>query len=327
MNDFGVIIACHRGDFFLAKGCCASVRYFMENVPICLIIDGTFSPEPLERGYGVIVLNHDNVQNEFLRRSSFGSRSAGRTNTKLIALWESPFDTFLYMDADAVVWGDVREHAVFNEGDAIVDQPLYEHSDEAIGRYFFDGEAMERYFPGFQWRRRPFFCAGTFYARRGIIPLDEYRKVLEFHETHPWVFKCGDQGFTNFMLFRAADEGRIRLMSRDYQVIVPDYVPATLSARFRIESGRPVCEESAKVIHWPGHQKPFFDAVGFVSPMTFFRQKCVLDTGNSNDPVQALRLLHEEDESVKRERGPSLLARIRRKGLAWLLRSWALSSC
>jgi hypothetical protein len=55
MEDFGIIIACCDQDYLFAKGCCASIRYFLGDVPICLLIDGTFSVSALEKSYGVRV--------------------------------------------------------------------------------------------------------------------------------------------------------------------------------------------------------------------------------------------------------------------------------
>jgi hypothetical protein len=50
-----------------------------------------------------------------------------------------------------------------------------------------------------------------FGKKEHILALDEYMEILDFTEMHPGIFKYGEMGFLNFMLFRAADEGRIRL--------------------------------------------------------------------------------------------------------------------
>jgi hypothetical protein len=33
MKDFGIIVACYQKDYRFAKGCCASIRYFLGDVP------------------------------------------------------------------------------------------------------------------------------------------------------------------------------------------------------------------------------------------------------------------------------------------------------
>jgi len=37
---FGIITACHAGDYFLAKATCASIRHYMPEIPVCVIVDG-----------------------------------------------------------------------------------------------------------------------------------------------------------------------------------------------------------------------------------------------------------------------------------------------
>ena len=57
IEDFGIIVACCDQDYFMAKACCASIRNFLGDVPICLITDGTFSVRSLEKTYGIHVIN------------------------------------------------------------------------------------------------------------------------------------------------------------------------------------------------------------------------------------------------------------------------------
>lgn len=100
MNDFGIIVACAPHDYRLAKGTCASIRHFLGDVPICLLIDGDFPVTDLQRAYGVRVLPRSNVRNPELRRRSFGWGL-----TKMVSFWESPWEYFLFLDVDTVVWG------------------------------------------------------------------------------------------------------------------------------------------------------------------------------------------------------------------------------
>ena len=58
MADFGVIIGCCRRDYGFAKGTVASVRHYMPDMPICLLVDGDFPTDDMQRayryGYGVL---------------------------------------------------------------------------------------------------------------------------------------------------------------------------------------------------------------------------------------------------------------------------------
>jgi hypothetical protein len=290
-EDFGIIIATYHRDYSFAKACCASIRYFLGDVPICLIVDGTFSVRGLERSYGVHVLYRSQVVNEILRERSFGWGY-----TKLVAFWESPWKNFLYLDADTVVWGDVLKFANFKDYDVIIDQPCYDYSDDGISKWFFDGKKIETYFPGFHWQNRPYFCTGTFFAQRDLFSVDEYVELLDLQAAHPEAFFPGDQGLINLMFFRAADEGRIRLGHEDMQLIVPDFPPVQLRKRFPLEKTGLVCKEST-VIHWCG-KKPFKSrSEVFPDPMNFFRRKFLQDAWGCTGLTAEL-LLQAEDFNI-----------------------------
>jgi hypothetical protein len=101
----GFSVACYRGDIPLLRGCLASIRYFAPDAPICLIADGDFSTKEFEKVYGVQVIRRKDVRNPDLKKWSFGFGI-----TKMIGFWESPFDIVFHVDADAVLWGDIRKN-------------------------------------------------------------------------------------------------------------------------------------------------------------------------------------------------------------------------
>ena len=271
MEDFGIIVACCYQDYLFAKGCCASIRHFLGDIPICLIVDGTFSVRSLEKAYGVGLLNHNSVSNEVLRKRSFGWGK-----TKMIAFWESPWKHFLVLDADTNVWGNVLKYANFEKYDAIIDRPRYSYSDEMISQFFFEISGIEKHFPDFNWQahRNDYFCTGTFFGTRGIFSLQEYIDILDFTEQHPGIFKYGEMGFLNFMLFRAADAGRMRLGQVPMQLIVPDFEREELQKRFPVKDAGPVVQnEEATVIHWCGPKPRVSTSQVYPEPMSFCRRQ------------------------------------------------------
>lgn len=271
MEDFGIIVACCYQDYLFAKGCCASIRHFLGDVPICLLVDGTFSVSSLEKAYGVRVLNHTHVTNELLKKRSFGWGK-----TKMVAFWESPWKHFLVLDADTNVWGNVLQYADFNNNDAIIDKPRYGYPDDRVCEFFFEINAIENYFPDFNWQahRNDYFCTGTFFGTRGIFSLEEYIDILDFTEQHPGIFKYGEMGFLNFMLFRAADAGRIRLGQVPMQLIVPDFEREELQKRFPVKDAGPVVQnEEATVIHWCGPKPRVSTSQVYPEPMSFCRRQ------------------------------------------------------
>jgi hypothetical protein len=292
MKEFGIVIACCRRDFNFAKGCCASVRYFLGDIPICLIVDGSFSTRSLEKTYSVCVIKHDNIIHQVLRERSFGWGL-----TKMIAFWESPFEKFLFLDADTVVWGNVLRFADCNDSDIVIDQPYGAYSNETTSKFFFDIKGIETHFPSFQWRDRPYFVSGVFVAKKGIFELDEYVDLLNFNAKKPGIFKYGEQGILNFMTFRAADEGRVRLASRDMQTLIRRHSQNELEERFPLNVKGPDCkdrEQEASVIHWAGFKPYIVNTGAYSKPMQFFRQKFLTDScGLSGLLSEALLMIED----------------------------------
>ncbi|MGB3266754.1 MAG: hypothetical protein WBA89_22670 [Microcoleus sp.] len=292
MEDFGIIIACCDQDYLFAKGCCASIRYFLGDVPICLLIDGTFSVTALEKSYGVRVIDRTTVSQEVLRKRSFGWGK-----TKMIAFWESPWSNFMVLDADTIVWGDVLKFANFKEFDFIVDQPCQENSDADISKFFFDILGVEKHFPSFNWSqyRANYFCTGTFFAKRGIFNLEEYVEILDFTVANPGIFKYGEMGFLNFMIFRAAWENRLRVQSVDMQFLVPDFDRDFVRKRFPVESSGPAGDRaSATVIHWCGPKPSLSTSKVYSEPMNFCRRKCQEDVWNRTGLAAQMWLQFED---------------------------------
>lgn len=292
MEDFGIIIACCDQDYHLAKGCCGSIRHFLGDVPIGLIIDGEFSATELQKAYGVRVINHLNVKNKVLRERSFGWGL-----TKMVAFWESPWSNFLFLDADTIVWGNILKEANFKDFDIIIDRPLYKDSFEEFSRFFFKPQEVEKHFPGFQWQKHlgEYFCTGTFFAKRDIFSLDEYISMLDLVEKNPNIFWPGEQGFLNLMIFRDFDEGKLRLGQSSWQVIVPKFKWEELKNRFPVDKTGPVVQgDDACVIHWAGPKPTLYSSEVYSEPMNFCRRKCMRDTHHLTGlPAEAL--LKKED--------------------------------
>ena len=61
MNSFGIVICCCKWDIHYAKACLASIRYFLRDVPVCLLVDGPASlcNSIKKRDPQVIVLSND----------------------------------------------------------------------------------------------------------------------------------------------------------------------------------------------------------------------------------------------------------------------------
>lgn len=295
MEDFGVIVICCDQDYLFAKGVCASVRHFLGDVPICLLIDGDFSVADAQKTYGVKVINRNNIRSEVLKKRSFGWGF-----TRMIAFWESPFKHFLLVDADVGIMGNIMKHANFKDYDVILDRPCYGYSEEAVSTFFFNIPELEKHFPKFQWRDRPFVCPGVLFGTRDIFSLDEYINLLDFNIKYPDVLRFGDMGTFNFMMFNAADEGRIRLGNADIQLIAPDFEQQEIKKRFPMSQNGPVVEkEDSTVIHWCGPKPTLNTTKTYGDPMTFFRRKFLQDaTGKTGAMADAVLKFEDVQRNI-----------------------------
>jgi hypothetical protein len=248
----------------------------------------------LQRAYGVKPFYRGDVKNDFLRQNSFGWGLP-----KMIAFWESPFERFLFLDADTVVLGDIRPKLFGgpkgDNWDMFVDKPRYAFDEKGVSEFFFNVPRFTRQFPDFPWQNYAdrYFCTGVWAARRGIFDLKEYQSMLELKEKEPELFFFAEMGFLNFMIFRAELEGRLKVGASDIQILVPDFSLEELKRRWRIDRpqlGLP--PEKAAVIHYTS-VKPTRIRGTISRPMTYFRGKALSACGLPG-PLGAFKMYRED---------------------------------
>ena len=266
-TDFGVIFPVKSEHLHWVRGACASVRHFMGETPICVILDGDSFPEDLRRTYEIEVVFAADVEDRELRELSFGSLRAKNT-----ALWASPYERFLLIDADAVVWGDLRSYADFGRFDFVLDRE--NPGPEYVRRWVMDIEAVARKFPTFDAHANAhrFVNTGAYFGTRGLLDLDRYLEVVRFSKKHPGMF-YGSQGVFNFLVFSAVDAGELRVSQRQLQVTTGDTAREEIIRRFSFVDGRPNGNGDPAVLHWAGSPKPRVRerAGDYFAPMTYFR--------------------------------------------------------
>jgi hypothetical protein len=262
--DFGVLIPARTEHLHWVRGLCASVRHFMGDTPICVILDGDRIPADLERVAGLEVVTRDEVEPKELRDASFRSPRA-----KNAALWASPYETFLLLDADTIVWGDMRRLADFDRFDFVLDRPGVEPLHSVM-----DVELAASCFPDFDARSHvgEYVNNGVYLGRRGTLDLERYLRALRLAHERPGMF-YGSQGSFNYMLFSAADEGTIRLRQRELQVQTGRTDRADVVHRFGFDGSEPLVSGDPVVLHWVASAKPRVRAGprDYFAPMTHFR--------------------------------------------------------
>ena len=250
-GDFGITISCYRGDYPLVKGCCASIRTYQPDIPICLITEGKFAVDDLIRQYKVSILNPDEIDPKLRESYGYGL-------TKMIAFWHSPFARFMHLDSDTIWWGNVLEDMPWREYDLIYNEPHEVITPDIQKSQYFDPKKLFRRLAYFPWERQPYFNTGCFIARRGILDRDEYLSLLAIQKKEPDIFISGEQGILNYMLFKLIAGQKISARSWPLQAIVPVIANDDLTTRFRFRDNKPILHdfERPRVIHWAG-RKPY----------------------------------------------------------------------
>jgi hypothetical protein len=294
MNEIGFSVACHKGDVPLLRGCLASIKYFAPDAPICLVIDRGFDSRPFEKRYGVSTVRRRNVRHPGLRQWSFGPGI-----TKLIAFWEAPFERIFHIDADAVLWGDVRQNVPDSEWDVVFNEPHEQITDYIQRTQYFDPQVIFDHIESFPWQGNPYFQAGVLCVRRGALDVDEYLRMLEGQRKNPDVFINMDQGILNILVFRAVNNCKIHPLSAHLQSVVPVLSKPELESRFQIRDGKPVLWVQPTVVHWAGPKPYKTNPDVFSLPMDFFREIGMREFGlpkwfSSKPAMQIDEFLHRD---------------------------------
>jgi hypothetical protein len=270
----GFSVACYQGDIPLLRGCLASIRHFAPDAPICLIADGDFPTRVFEKRYGAITIRRRDVRNRDLRKWSFGFGL-----TKMVAFWEAPFETVFHVDADAVLWGDVRKNLPECLPDVVFNEPHEAITRDVQNTQYFDPDRVFSVVPHFDWEGNPYFQAGVVCIRRDALDLDGYLRLLELQRKHPDILINGDQGILNIMVFSGVRGGTLTATPAHLQSVVPVLANEELRRRFQIGPEGPVPWIRPTIIHWAGPKPYGSRPATFPEPMDHFRLQGMCETG------------------------------------------------
>jgi hypothetical protein len=245
--NFGIVISCYIGDYFLTKGLLASINTFMPLTPVCIIQDGEFSIEAERKIYNIThVIKRSDVKDEFLRDNCFGSRF-----TNMIAFWESPFDFFFYIDSDTVAWGDVTKHVDYWNYDFVHNTPHEEYTEFILHSQYFDYERLFGLIPQIDIHKHHFFNAGVFFAKRGIFDLELFKKLFFIWKNDKKLFGPEPQGLINYMVFSGVEKSKLNVSEAPIQKIVPVFKKEEIETMFHFDKKHPIVHEDI-IIHWAG---------------------------------------------------------------------------
>jgi hypothetical protein len=215
--SFGFVTGCHAGDKFMVGATLASMRHYCPDVPICLIVDGDVDVSDLEREYDLIVLRIADLPSQEMREMIGGSY-----RVKLAAMWEGPFEHYVWMDSDAIVWGDITRQ-VRTDLDFQIFWPeisIPADADEVpswLPHFYFELDKLMKFDPDFEWRGYPYFSAGVYACRRNVISYDQWAETEQWAQQEPGLFQFGDQGILNYLVHSKSHRGVIKTACSDLQ--------------------------------------------------------------------------------------------------------------
>ena len=251
----------------------ASIKHFCPEIPICLVVDGNFDVSDLQKEYDLIVLRVSQLPTEQMRQLMTGNSRA-----KHAAMWEGPFEYYVWLDSDAIVWGDftpqVRTDVDFQifwseisiPADATGIPPWLPH-------FYFDPAKLRTFDPDFNWRGNAYFSAGAFACRRGLIPFEKWMAAELWSKEAPGLFgDFADQPLLNYFVHSMTQRGEIQSAMSDLQHNWQHHGKAELMKdcvgagwHFPKEVTRP------RVAHFCGRKPFLFDRKAYSRPFTIAR--------------------------------------------------------
>jgi hypothetical protein len=270
---FGFVTGCHAGDKFMVQATLASMRHYCPEVPICLVVDGDFGVSDLEKEYDLIVLRVSELSSEDMRNLVSGSGRA-----KLAAMWEGPFKFYVWLDSDAIVWGDftpqVRTDVDFQVFWSEISVPAdAQEVPPWMPHFYFDPQKLRRFDAEFEWRGNAYFSSGAFGCRRDAIPFGKWTEAEFWGKETPGLF--GDfyeQPMLNYFVHSMTQRGEIKSAMSNLQHIWGHHGKEELLKdcigagwHFPKEIRRP------RVAHFCGRKPFLFDRQSYSRPFTIAR--------------------------------------------------------
>jgi len=264
---FGFVTGCHAGDKFMVQATLASMRHYCPTVPICLVVDGAFDVSNLEKEYDLIVLRVPDLPSAEMRKLIGGNYRA-----KLAAMWEGPFEFYVWLDSDAIVWGDFTSQVRRDLDFQIFWSEISIPADAAeippwLPHYYFDPGLLRKFDAKFDWRGNAYFCSGAFACRRNAITFREWKDAEQLGE-----WKMGEQGLLNYLVHAKAQRGKVKSAMSNLQHVWGHHGKAELEQdcigagwNFPREITRP------RVAHFCGRKPFLIDRKAYSRPFTIAR--------------------------------------------------------
>ena len=139
----------------------ASIRHYCPDAPICLTVDGDLDVSDLENDYNLILLRIGDLPSAEMRKLV-----AGGFHAKHAAMWEGPFAYYVWLDSDAIVWGDFTSHVRTDVDFQIFWSEISIPADATeipawLPHFYFDPVKLRKLDPDFRLARACLFQRGS----------------------------------------------------------------------------------------------------------------------------------------------------------------------
>ncbi len=227
-----------------------------------------------------MVMRKNDIKDRVLAELSFAGGF-----TKMVAFWESPFQAFLHIDSDIVLWGDITKSLHRENVDFIHNSQHEEITHEILISQYFDPDKLFRYTRSIKIENKPFFNSGIYFARKGILDRDQYIKLLTLKRDCPETFRISwEQGILNYMVYERAEHEGLRVSTADLQTIVPSSTETEsqrrnyLENRFKWNDSGPVVDQPPTTIHWAGPKPWPWNKTIYSEAMTYWVNQSLIET-------------------------------------------------
>jgi hypothetical protein len=248
------------------------MRHYCPNVPICLTVDGNFDVSDLETEYDLIVLRVPELPSKEMRELMLGNY-----RSKLAALWEGPFEFYIWLDSDAIVWGDFIPQVRTDVDFQIFWSEISIPTDATeippwLAHFYFDPQKLKAFDPEFDWRGHAYFSAGAFACRRDVIPFHDWTKVESWDNQVPGLFAWGEMGMLNYHVHSMTRRGEIKTAMSNLQHIWGHHGKQELVQDCHDAGWHfPETIKRPRVAHFCGRKPFLFDHKGYSRPFTIAR--------------------------------------------------------
>jgi len=203
---------------------------------------------------------------------------SGNGRAKLAAMWEGPFEFYVWLDSDAIVWGDftpqVRSDVDFQIFWSEISVPVdAQEVPPWMTHFYFDPSKLKRFDPEFDWRGHAYFSSGAFGCRRDAIPFRTWTQAESWSKEMPGLF--GDfyeQPLLNYFVHSMTQRGELKVAMSDLQHI---------TGHHGIDELKQDCADSnwhfpkkirrPRVAHFCGRKPFLFDRQSYARPFTIAR--------------------------------------------------------